>query len=304
LALKWAADEAKRRDLWLRIMYAHVREPQFVPAWYSPESSDLSPGEAIIDEAVGLAATRHPSVIARGEVVEWPAALVLTSASRSAEMLVVGARGLGGFDELLLGSVSDQCVQYAHCPVVVVHSDSDDLPYRAVEPRIVVGIDGSLGSARALQWALEEASIRGASVEGVYAWQYPPVGSFIMGPTHGSKVVAHEVVDAATDHAERLAPDVPFKAVACFNAAVPALLDACEGADLLVVGSRGHGRFQNALLGSVAHQCARHAGCAVVVARPHTGETDTGTRARDDRRAERSTGGPQPGAPSPTASGS
>jgi nucleotide-binding universal stress UspA family protein len=290
LALKWAADEAKRRGSLLRILYAQISEPKNVPAWYAPGSSDLSPGEAIIDDAVGLVATRHPSVLTGGEVVGWPAALVLTSASRSAELIVVGARGLGGFEELLLGSVSDQCVQYAHCPVVVVHSDSDDLPYRAVEPRIVVGIDGSLGSTRALQWALEEARIRSASVEAVYAWQYPPVGAFVMGPTHGYEVVAHEVVDAATDHAERLAPEVPFKAGACFNATVPALLDACRGADLLVVGSRGHGRFQDALVGSVAHQCARHARCAVVVTRPHIGEGDSAKRARVDRRAGRPTG--------------
>jgi nucleotide-binding universal stress UspA family protein len=153
--------------------------------------------------------------------------------------------------------------------VVVVRSDVDELPLRASEARIVVGIDGSLGSTRALRWTLEEARIRSATVEAVYAWQYPPVGAFVLGPLEGFEVVANETVDAATEYAEKVAPEVPFNAHTCFNAEVPALLDAANGADLLVVGSKGHGSFHNALLGSVAHQCIRHARCPVVVVRPH-----------------------------------
>lgn len=273
LALKWAADEAERHGSNLRVVYAHTGAPRDVPAWYSSATSDLSPGEAIIDDAVGLVATRRPSVVVRGEIVEWPASLVLTVTSRSAELLVVGARGLGGFGELLIGSVSDQCLQYAHSPVAVVHCDTDDIPYRSLEPRIVVGIDGSLGSTRALQWALGEAAVRSASVEAVYAWQYPPIGTFVVRPVHGSELVSQEVVDAATEHAERFAPEVPFKAWAPCHATVPALLDVCQGSDLLVVGSRGHGGFRDALLGSVAHQCARYAECTVIVTRPPIGET-------------------------------
>ncbi len=272
LALKWAADEAKRRGSLLRIVYAQTSAPKDVPGWYEPSSTDLSAAEAIIADAVGLVATRHPSVLARGEVEEWPASLVLTIASRSADLLVVGARGLGGFKELLLGSVSDQCVEYAHCPVAVVRADVDELPLRVPEARLVVGIDGSPGSSRALRWTLEEARIRSATVEAVYAWQYPPVGAFVLGPTEGFEVVANETVDAATEYAERMAPDVRFIAHTCFNAEVPALLDAAEGAELLVVGSKGHGRFHDALLGSVAHQCIRHAKCPVIVARPHLPE--------------------------------
>ena len=284
LALKWAADEAEFHGSSLRILYAGSGRSKDVPAWYSSDSSGLSPGEAIIDDAVGLVATRHPSVLAGGEVVEWSASLALTMASRSAALLVVGARGLGGFKELLLGSVSDQCLQYAHCPVAVVHSDSEDIA-TAPEPRIVVGIDGSLGSSRALQWALEEATIRSASVEAMYVWQYPAVGSFVVPPAMGAGAVAQEVVEAATDHAARFAPEVPFKALTSCNATVPTLLDACHGTDLLVVGSRGHGRFQEALLGSVSHQCARHARCAVIVVRPPVGAAESAPADRVDQGA-------------------
>jgi nucleotide-binding universal stress UspA family protein len=272
LAVKWAADEARRRGSLLRILFAHVDDPEHVPEWYVPGASDLTPGEAILDDAVGLVATRHPSVPVRGEVVEWPPAMVLTSASRSSDLVVVGSRGRGGFSELLLGSVSDQCIQYAHCPVAVVHSETDDPVYQSARPRIVVGVDGSLGSTRALRWALDEAQTRSASVEAVYAWQYPPVHSMVVGPPEGYAVVAEEVAEAARDHASRTAPSVPFSMTDCFSATVPGLLDACLGADLLVVGSRGHGGFQDALLGSTAHQCARHAHCAVVVVRPRLGD--------------------------------
>jgi nucleotide-binding universal stress UspA family protein len=276
-ALKWAADEAKRRGALLRIIYAELREPKNLPAWYEPGSSDLSPGQAIVDDAYGLVATRHPSVVARAEVAESPAALALTAASRSAELLVVGARGRGGFEELLLGSVSDRCIQLAGCPVVVVHTDPDDRPLRAVPPRIVVGIDGSVGSTRALRWALDEAKLRSASVEAAFVWQYPPTGAFALGPARGYEVVSREIIDAAKESAETWAPEVTFTAEARFDGTVPALLDASREADLLVVGSRGHAGFKHALLGSVAHQCARHANCAVAITRPGVGEEDSAT---------------------------
>ena len=272
-ALKWASDEAKRRDSLLRIVYARMSGHENVPVWYEPTSSNLSPGQAIVDDAYGLVATRHPSVLAQADFADWPPSLVLTIQSRSADLLVVGARGKGGFEELLLGSVSDQCIQYAHCPVVVVRTDPDMLPLRAAEPCIVVGIDGSLGSTRAFRWALEEAATRSASVEAVYAWQYPPIGTFVLGPPQGYASVAHEIIEAATEYAQKWAPDVPVKVIDRFEAAVPALLDASQGAELLVTGSRGHGRFKEGLLGSVAHQCARHADCAVVVARPKVAES-------------------------------
>lgn len=274
LALKWAADEARRRGSTLKVMYAQLHPPEHPPAWYEPGDSEGSPGQAVVDDAVGLVATRHPSLTVQGEVVEWPAALVLTSVSRDADLLVVGARGLGGFKELLLGSVSDQCVQYAHCPVAVVHGASEDPSYESAEPRLVVGIDGSPGSARALRWALHEARIRSAAVEAVFAWHYPALHAGLRGPTDKYRTAADLMVESATSWAADWEPDVPFRATAPAEAAVPALIDASRGADLLVVGSQGQGGFHDALLGSVAHQSARHATCPVVVVRPRIDEED------------------------------
>ncbi len=274
LAVKWAADEARRRSAPLVVLYGQLHEPEAPPAWYKAGDSVGSSGQAVVDDAVALAATRHPSLAVRGVVAEWPAAMTLTSASRSAELLVVGARGMGGFKELLLGSVSDQCIQYAHCPVVVVHGESDDPVFESASPRIVVGVDGSPGSVRALRWALDEARTRSASVDAVFAWHYPAYYALVIGPVKRFQTAAEAMVAKAAQLAADWAPGVPFRAVSVAQATVPALLDASRGADLLVVGSQGHGSFHQALLGSVAHQSARHATCPVAVVRPRIAEED------------------------------
>ena len=306
LALKWAADEAAVRAGPLDVVCAQFGKVkgQHVPGWYEFGSSDLSPAEAILDEAVGLVATRQPSVVVRGNVAEWPPGLILIVDSRPAELLVVGARGQGGFKGLLLGSVSDQCIQYAHCPVAVVRSKAEEAVHVSAEPRIVVGVDGSLGSTRALKWALEEAQRRSASVEAVFAWQLPPVYAIAKPPSDGYEVAAREITAAATEQAAVRAPDVPFTASSRLGATVPALLDACRTADLLVLGFRGHGGFHDALLGSVADQCAHHAMCSVVVVRPHIAEEPTAGSSWTGVGLGQTSDGSRPtGRPAPAATG-
>ncbi len=268
LAVEWASDEADRRGAPLRLIFAETGGPDRAPPRFDPGGTMASAGQAIVDDGFRLVATRHPSVVTHVEVVRWPPALVLTVASRSAELLVVGARGKGGFRELLLGSVSDQCIQYSHCPVVVVSERPEAVSRKGGGPRIVVGVDGSFGSAQALRWALEEAVVRSATVEALYAWQFPPIGAFISGPPKGFRAFGQEIVDGARAFQNKWAPDVHFEVEAHMGPTVPSLLDRSRGADLLVLGSRGHGSFSDALLGSVAHQCVRHAHGAVVVTRP------------------------------------
>lgn len=287
-ALKWAADEAEVRGQPLRILHARTAAPRKTPGWYESMGNGMSGATAVVDDAEALAALRHPSVILLGaEVVDGPPTKALTLASLTSSLLVVGARGRGGFHELLLGSVSDQCAQHAHCPVAIVHVDPD-LPTLLAERPIVVGIDGSLGSTRALRWALEEATLRHEPVVGVYAWQYPPIGSFVSGPRRGVKAAAQEVLDAAQEYADKWASDVPFEADARPGDSVQVIIEAARGAGLLVVGARGHGGFKGAQLGSVAHQLARHADCAVVVARvdPGPGASSSGERSHREQREE------------------
>jgi len=273
-ALAWAADEAALRGALLRVVHAcdpPSEDPRPAPD-AAPSVSD--PAEGIVDSARCRVAVRHPSLEVRVDTIRDRAPYALIEASCSADLLVVGARGLGEVRSLVLGSVSQRCIRYAHCPVVVVRSGVVDVPTTGDDRSIVVGADGSLGSTRALRWALREARARGISVRAVFAWQYPPVHSMVMGPLNGNPVAAREIVDATRALAARCEPGVPLVAADSVGATVPVLLDASGGADLLVVGSRGRGTVHDVLVGSVAHQCTMAAPCPVVVVQPSNGELD------------------------------
>jgi nucleotide-binding universal stress UspA family protein len=266
-ALKWASDEAEVQDAVLQIVFAGRSEPEDVPVGRSTSSAQTSPGGAIVNDGFGLVALRHPSVVVECNVVHSAAADALVAASQAADLLVVGARGQGGFKELLLGSVSEQCIHRAHCPVVVVRSNSPDPVDYAMHRRIVVGVDGSVSSKEALRWALDEGAVRGASVDAVSAYQFAPLTGRARGAAKGYESAALLATEAATLEAKDYGPTVTFGAEARLADPVPSLLGASDGADLLVVGSRGHGTIHDGLLGSVAHQCAHHAPCPVVIMR-------------------------------------
>ncbi len=273
-ALAWAADEASLRGARLRVLHAcdaPSEDPRTVST-ITPSGADLVQG--IIDAARSRVAVRHPSLEVRVDTSGDRAPYALIEASCSADLLVVGAQGMGGLRSLVLGSVSQRCIRYAHCPVVVVRSKVDEASGTPAGHTIVVGTDGSLGSTRALRWALREGRTRGSPVRAVFAWQYPPVHSKVMGPLNESPMVAREIVDATRALAAGCEPDVALVAADSMGATVPVLLDASGGADLLVVGSRGRGTLHGALVGSVAHQCIMDAPCPVVVVQPSNGELD------------------------------
>lgn len=136
--------------------------------------------------------------------------------------------------------------------------------------RIVVGVDGSGGSRAALRWAAEEARLRGARLEVVLVWQFPTMTTMpiygVLPPRDEMEASAEATVSKILDD-EGLADPEGFEAVglAAEGPAARTLLDTAVGADLLVVGSRGHGGFSGMLLGSVSQHCVSHATCPVVV---------------------------------------
>ncbi|PYC82770.1 universal stress protein UspA [Streptomyces tateyamensis] len=145
-------------------------------------------------------------------------------------------------------------------------------------PRIVVGVDGSDPSKAALWWAVREAGLIGGVVEAVAVWEYPSAWYGWTPPQ--AEVFDYEKITSKTlvESIDRaIGPDRPVeirtRVVRGHPAAV--LLDAAQGARLLVVGNRGHGGFTQALLGSVAQHCVQHAPCPVVVIRgPGDGKDD------------------------------
>jgi nucleotide-binding universal stress UspA family protein len=139
---------------------------------------------------------------------------------------------------------------------------------------IVVGVDHSRDAKAALVFANEEARLRGATMRAVHAWQYGYVGN--TGLEGGMPILGgdmnelHAAAEAALEASVREAlphPDVEIEQRAVQGVAAGVLVDESRNADLLVVGSRGHGGFAQLLLGSVSQQCAHHAECPVVIVR-------------------------------------
>jgi nucleotide-binding universal stress UspA family protein len=141
---------------------------------------------------------------------------------------------------------------------------------------IVVGIDGSEESKQALRWALAEARLRGTSIDAVYAWSIP-VG-VTWAPAFDEQTLGLMRGAAETTLADTVnevvndASDIEIQKHAIEGPPGAMLVAKAEGAELLVVGSRGLGGFKELLLGSVGHQCAQHAPCPVVIVRPRQPE--------------------------------
>jgi nucleotide-binding universal stress UspA family protein len=140
-------------------------------------------------------------------------------------------------------------------------------------PRIVVGVDGSPSSRAALRWAVRQAALNGGVVDAIMAWQIPALlRSYAWTP-----VYVEEASDFAKDARNTLAAVIRDEIEPADNRRVtsrvvnghPAevLLEAAVGADLLIVGSHGHGTFADALLGSVGQYCVHHAQCPVLIMR-------------------------------------
>ena len=136
------------------------------------------------------------------------------------------------------------------------------------ERRIVVGVDGSPSSGRALDWAIAEAQRTGGTLRLVSAWMFPMALGYAFTTTvHEVRDAAQDGVDRAVAHVAEVAPEITVTGETTEQPPGPALVAAAKDADLLVVGSRGLGGFEGLLLGSVSQYCTRHAACSVVVVR-------------------------------------
>jgi nucleotide-binding universal stress UspA family protein len=271
-ALRWAVREADVRGwsllavlAWTYLDQHHVivGEP-FDPVY--GEADAVAALDAIVARTVG---TAHAASIEQ-QIINDHAAAALLEASDGADLLVVGARGLGRLKSLLLGSVSSAVLRHATCPVAIVR-DGTDLSDEGIA-RVVVGIDGSHTAERALEWALEEGRLHDATVEVVHAWTFPyRVGEKIAAVAFDSTPLedaARRTLDAAVESADTSGLPAPVMRTLTIGSAAASILQAAEGADLVVVGSRGLGGFKGLVLGSVSYHIVHHATCPVVVLPP------------------------------------
>jgi nucleotide-binding universal stress UspA family protein len=138
--------------------------------------------------------------------------------------------------------------------------------------RIVVGVDGSEHSRNALRWAAHLAQVFGARLDAVTAWEYPAALGWSVVPDDWdpaqdtAQILQQSVADVFGD-----APPAGLQLHVQEGGSAKVLIDASQGANLLVVGSRGHGGFTGLLLGSVSANVAEHAPCPVMIIHGHQG---------------------------------
>lgn len=272
-AVRWAAREAERRGTGLRLVQAfgwpagrHLGQPA-VGVDYRETMRRLA-GEQVAAAAAAVAEVSPGLVVEQVVETGYPIPVLLAGA-RSAQLVVVGDRGLGGVTGLLVGSVATGLVAQAACPVVVVRETSRGAT-GPVEGPVVVGVDGSPTSEAALAFAFDAAAARRVPLVAVHTW-WDLVVDPAMAPLLDWEAIEgdeHQLL------AERLAgwgekyPDVRVRRVVTRDRPAHALVRQTDGAQLVVVGSRGRGGLTGLLFGSVSHAVLHRARCPVAVVRP------------------------------------
>lgn len=274
-AVRWAAEEANRRGRPLRLVHA-TDELSLNYPHVMPTSEDLRGvlrvrGQRLLRTARDAAREAAPGI--EPELVlgrEGPAATLL-EASRTATLLVLATPGLRPLGRFVAGSVSIALAAHASCPVALVRGHvAEDAP--PTDGPVVVGIDGSPASEEAVAAAFEEASWRNAPLVAVHTWDDAFLAT-VFEETHWP--LDQSAIDEREREVlgERLAgwqekyPDVAVERVVTRGRPASALLDLADGAQLIVVGSRGRGGFAGMLLGSTSQAVMSYALCPVLVAR-------------------------------------
>lgn len=277
MAVRWAAREAEMRNVPLSIVHVVERPPWGMLALGGgalPPPTETSEwrkveGEETVSAAVQLANDSvHDASRLKVHVDVYFSAAgpALFDLSTHAQMVVVGCRGHGRVERVLLGSVSAGLIHHAHCPVAVIHDELSVASQHSQLP-VVVGIDGSPASESATAIAFDEASWRGVELIAVHAWSDVHVSNIPSIEWSAQQAVGEEAL------AERLAgwreryPDVAVRRKVVLDAPARHLLDEAESSQLLVVGSHGRGGFSGMLLGSVSTAVTQAARVPVIVAR-------------------------------------
>lgn len=272
-ALRWAAHEAARRSASLHVMTC-AELPVAVEAGLigkggasgSAIDDIVAEQEAVNQRSVNLVRTFGLDIEVSGDTVLGAPAYALVGAAQHDDIIVIGATSHPGHLTEVLGSVATVIAHRAHCPVVVVHgTDRRD----ANIGRIAVGVDGSPSGDEALKWAVDEALRCGAELLLVHGWTYPYQGprSGVADVRDDMKLDAMRMLERCSRTVKDIAPTLRVHSIISEQSPAKAIIDAGKEADLLVVGSRGHGGFAALLLGSVSRTVLQHSSVPVVVVR-------------------------------------
>jgi nucleotide-binding universal stress UspA family protein len=272
-AVRWAARRAAMRNTELTIVHAAQPEvsgsslvvlPRPTPAEVLRAQEKEAQG--LVGDAAKTANDAHGGLQIHTKAIIAEPVPALLELSKGAQIIVVGRQGRSALSGVVLGSVSTAMVHRASCPVAVIHDES---PAEAAPPNapVVVGIDGSPASELATAIAFDEASWRGVEVVALHAsCNSDPFGIHKLEWGIAEPKV-HEVL------AERLAgwqeryPDVRVRRMVVFDRPAHHLIEQAKTAQLVVVGTRGHGEITGLLLGSVSSAVVQATRTPVIIAR-------------------------------------
>ena len=275
VAVDWAARTAALREVPLKLV--HVLNPPVVMAfpevpipagyleWQSEEGRTLLAAAVTTAEESALLIGKGPIAVTT-EMVAGPSVPTLVDESTRAQMVVVGCRGRNALARGLLGSVSIGLVHHAKCPVAIIHDEDPLMPHPSMAP-VVVGVDGSPVSERAVEIAFEEASFRGVDLVAVHAWSDTGVFEFPGVDWSALQSGAEETLSERLAGWQERYPDVLVRRVVVADRPAHQLLEQAQSAQLLVVGSHGRGGFAGMVLGSVSTAVINAARMPVLVAR-------------------------------------
>ena len=268
-AVGWATDEATRRGAPLELVHswrAMYRATHDSAGDSEAEMVARDHGAWLLATAAGSVAASASELVVTTRLVKGRPSGVLLDSAANAQLLVVGARGVGGYAGLSLGSVSLHVVSNAPSSVVVVRSA------REVGP-VIVGIDGSAESKTVLSAAVDEAALRHSPLVVLSALFVHSRAEGVLDRERafaGAQANAHHSLDqllgsVPTEHG---AIDISQSLPIGYPAEV--LANASMTAQLLIVGARGGGGFSGMKLGSIAHAVVHNAHCTVMVVRDRT----------------------------------
>ncbi len=269
-AVARAAQVASSRGLPLKVLHA------FAPDLPMLGFGQLTDGSAVVStharrlvaDGVARAHAVDPALTVTTAIRDGYASQALVDAARTASLVVVGAMGHGVLSRASVGAVAMQVVTHARCPVMVVgHETSGGAPATG---RVVVGVDGSKPSLRALAAAFDEALRTGGTVDVVHAWEAhsatdPTLATDSSWSTYEANL--EQIVESAIRTRRLEHPDVKVDYEVVRSEPVRALVDRTEGAALLVVGSRGSGGFPGLHVGSTALRLMGRSHCPLLFTR-------------------------------------
>jgi nucleotide-binding universal stress UspA family protein len=274
-AVKWSAAQARRLGVGLRLVHAFefpLRHPAGAVDEQSAREFLRARGLRWLETARRVAVDAIPDLSVALVSVESSAAQLLITESATALQIVLGSRGLGGFSGLLIGSTATRVTGRALCPTVVVCGSG---AVRTTGP-VVVGVDGTVVSDAAVEFAFAQAALCGAELTAVHSWTEPAMRGAL---SAGTVAMDYRLLanDAEKILAERLAgwrekyPDVRVTGSILHDSPTRALVAQSTTAQLVVVGCRGRGAFRSLVLGSTSQQLLHHSYCPVAVVGPHQG---------------------------------